>query len=118
MMSTLYGNLALLTFFIVQGHHALLRSLAASYASLPIGMGGVDASLARSVTEVLGIVFGIGEYDPGCIGRLADVDAVSAELDEAGYLGLLILGVEVQVKWALAPLVACGPDELDARERG
>ena len=60
MMSTLYGNLALLTFFIVQGHHALLRSLAASYASLPIGMGGVDASLARSVTEVLGMVFVIG----------------------------------------------------------
>ena len=60
MMSSLYGSLALLTFFIVQGHHALLRGLAASYASVPIGAGGVDSSIARSVTELLGMVFVIG----------------------------------------------------------
>lgn len=59
-MSSLYGNLTLLTFFIVGGHHMLLRGLASSYASVPIGMSGVDASLARSVTELLGVVFVVG----------------------------------------------------------
>jgi flagellar biosynthesis protein FliR len=59
-IGTLYGNLTLLTIFIINGHHAFLRSLTASYTSLPIGSGGLDASLVRGVTDLLGIVFVLG----------------------------------------------------------
>jgi flagellar biosynthesis protein FliR len=59
-MATLYGNLALLTFFAVNGHHALVRALDASYVSLPIGVGAIDASLATGVMQLLGVVFSFG----------------------------------------------------------
>jgi flagellar biosynthesis protein FliR len=60
LLATLYGNLALLTFFAINGHHILLRGLAASYQSLPIGVGAIDGTLAASVTRLLGVVFEFG----------------------------------------------------------
>lgn len=60
MLAALYGNLALLTFFAMNGHHAMLRALAGSYTRLPIATGHVDASLVRAVSEMLGIVFVLG----------------------------------------------------------
>jgi flagellar biosynthetic protein FliR len=59
-IGTLYGNLTLLTVFIINGHHVFIRSLTESYASLPIGPGGLNASLVRSVADLLGIVFLVG----------------------------------------------------------
>jgi flagellar biosynthetic protein FliR len=59
-LGNVYGNLALLTFFLINGHHALLRGLTASYTAIPIGIGGVDDSLVRSITELLGLVFVLG----------------------------------------------------------
>ncbi len=59
-IANLYGNLTLLTFLAINGHHALLRALVASYVALPIGTGGVAPSLAASVTQLLGIVFVLG----------------------------------------------------------
>lgn len=59
-IATLYGNLALLTFFTINGHHALLRGLTNSYQSIPIGVGSIDPSLARSVMQIFGLVFGFG----------------------------------------------------------
>jgi flagellar biosynthetic protein FliR len=59
-IAVLYGNLTLLTFFAVNGHHALLRGLTNSYLALPIGMGNVDESLVRGVMQLLGVVFVFG----------------------------------------------------------
>lgn len=59
-MAVLYGNLTLLTFFAVNGHHALLRGLTNSYTALPIGLGGVSEGLARGVMQLLGVVFVFG----------------------------------------------------------
>ena len=59
-IATLFGNLTLLTFFAVNGHHALLRGLTSSYVALPMGMGGVDDSLVRGVMQLLGVVFVFG----------------------------------------------------------
>ena len=59
-LASLYGNLALLTFFAINGHHALLRGLTSSYLSIPIGAGSIDESLARSVMQMLGVVFVFG----------------------------------------------------------
>jgi flagellar biosynthetic protein FliR len=56
----LYANLTLLTFLAMNGHHALIRALASSYESMPIGVGHVDPSIVKSVTELLGLVFVVG----------------------------------------------------------
>lgn len=60
LLATLYGNLALLTFFGINGHHILLRGLATSYQALPIGTGAIGASLGTSVMRLLGVVFEFG----------------------------------------------------------
>jgi flagellar biosynthetic protein FliR len=60
LLATLYGNLALLTFFVINGHHMLLRGLAASYEALPIGTGAIAESLGGSVMRMLGVVFEFG----------------------------------------------------------
>ncbi|MGE3706852.1 MAG: flagellar biosynthetic protein FliR, partial [Vicinamibacterales bacterium] len=60
LLAVLYGNLALVTFLAIDGHHALIRALASSYEALPIGVSGVNASLVQAVTEMLGMVFVLG----------------------------------------------------------
>lgn len=60
LVANLYGNIALLTFIGVNGHHALLRALASSYTVIPIGEGGVGTSLGATVVQLLGIVFVLG----------------------------------------------------------
>lgn len=60
MFAALYANLALITFFMLNGHHMLLRAMAASYTQIPIGLGRVDGSLVRAVTSMLGVIFVLG----------------------------------------------------------
>jgi flagellar biosynthetic protein FliR len=60
MLATLYGSLATLGFLAINGHHSVLRALAQSYAALPIGGGGLDASVVASVRDILGLVFVVG----------------------------------------------------------
>jgi flagellar biosynthetic protein FliR len=57
MLSTFYGMLATLGFLAINGHHVMLRALAASYAQLPIGAGEVHESLVGSVREIFALVF-------------------------------------------------------------
>ena len=59
-IGSIYGNLTVLTFLAINGHHAVIRSLVSSYAAMPIGPGHVDPSLARSVMQMLGVVFVLG----------------------------------------------------------
>jgi flagellar biosynthetic protein FliR len=60
LIASLYANIALLTFFAINGHHALLRGLTNSYQALPIGGGSIDDSLVRGVMQMLGVVFVFG----------------------------------------------------------
>jgi flagellar biosynthetic protein FliR len=59
-VTTLFNTLAVMTLFSIDGHHTILRALAASYGGLPIGLGGVDASLLTSVRDTLALVFVTG----------------------------------------------------------
>lgn len=56
-VTTLFNMLAVLTLFAINGHHTILRALAALYNGLPIGEGGVNASLLTSVREIFALVF-------------------------------------------------------------
>jgi len=59
-VTSLFGMLAVLTLFGIDGHHTILRALAASYTGLPIGLGSVHASLLTSVRETFALVFVTG----------------------------------------------------------
>ena len=59
-VSWLYGMVATMAFLGLNGHHEVLRALAASYSGLPIGAGHVDSSLLTGVREALGLVFIVG----------------------------------------------------------
>jgi flagellar biosynthetic protein FliR len=59
-ITSLYGLLALLAFFAINGHHEVLRALAISYVRLPIGAGHIDGSLLTVVRQILGLVFTVG----------------------------------------------------------
>ncbi len=60
LVATLYGNLTLVTFFLVNAHHAFLRALVRSYAMLPIGIGSVDGTMPQVIVHLLGLVFTLG----------------------------------------------------------
>jgi len=60
LVATLYGNLTLFTFFLLNAHHAFLRALVRSYATLPVGLGSVDGSMPQMVMHLLGLVFTLG----------------------------------------------------------
>lgn len=60
LLAVLFGNMAVLTFLMINGHHAFLRALRQSYADLPVGSGGIDGSLPDIVARLLGIVFTLG----------------------------------------------------------
>ena len=59
-VTTLFNMLAVLTLFAIDGHHTILRALAASYNGLPIGNGGVSDSLLTSVRDTFALVFVTG----------------------------------------------------------
>ena len=59
-LAALYGQIATVTLFLVNGHHAFLRALEATYARLPIGAGQVGESLPAAVIGMLGLVFMLG----------------------------------------------------------
>jgi flagellar biosynthetic protein FliR len=60
LLATLYGNIALMTFLLMNGHHEFLRALRDSYESLPMGAGHIGGSLPGAVMAMLGLVFSFG----------------------------------------------------------
>jgi flagellar biosynthetic protein FliR len=111
-LASLYGNLALVTFFAIDGHHALIRALAASYQSMPIGLGGVDqVSLARAVSQMLGLVFvlGVRFAMPVIVALLVVELAMGLISRTAPALNLMVVGVPLRVISGFLVLVAVLP---------
>jgi flagellar biosynthetic protein FliR len=114
MLTSLYGLLALLAFFAINGHHEVLRALSVSYAKLPIGAGHIDGSILNAVRQIFALVFGVGarlaapiivvllivELAIGLIAR----SAPSLSFMVIGYPVRLIVGLTV-----LAVMVATVP---------
>ena len=105
-MTSLYGMLALLAFFAVNGHHEILRALALSYARLPIGAGQIDDSILSAVRQILALVFTVGA-------RLAAPIIVVLLIVELGIgliarsapsLGFMVIGYPIRLIVGLAVL--------------
>jgi flagellar biosynthetic protein FliR len=110
-LATLYGNLALLTFFAVNGHHALVRALTASYAAIPIGTGAIDASLATSVMRLLGLVFtfGLRLAAPVVIVMLIVEIATGLISKAAPAINLMVVGTPIRLIVGLLAVAAVIP---------
>ena len=59
-LSATYGLIALMVFFLMNGHHQFLRALVASYESMPVGMGQIDSTIGLTVAKMMGLVFVVG----------------------------------------------------------
>jgi flagellar biosynthetic protein FliR len=110
-LATLYGNLALLTFFAVNGHHALVRALSASYAAIPIGGGAIDSSLATSVMRLLGLVFtfGLRLAAPVVIVMLIVEVATGLISKAAPAVNLMVVGTPIRLIVGLLAVAAVIP---------
>lgn len=111
-VTVLYGSLATVAFLGVNGHHALLRTLARSYEAIPLGLWRMDALTAEAVTRMLGLVFLIGaqlamplvvvlllvEVGVGLASRAAPaLHVMTLGLPIRVAIGLLTLAVAIQV---------------------
>ncbi len=107
-ITSLYGLLAMLAFFAVNGHHQVLRALAASYDGLPIGGGHIDASLLASVREILGLIFivGLRLAAPLVLVLLIVELAVGLMSRSAPALNFMAIGYPVRVVVGLIVLAA------------
>jgi flagellar biosynthesis protein FliR len=107
-IASLYANLALFTFLAIDAHHVLLRGLARSYAWLPVGMGGVDASLAPLVAKMLGAVFVIGAQlaAPIVVVLLVVELALGLLTRAAPALNMMVIGFPIRLIAGLLVLAA------------
>lgn len=110
-LAALYGNLALITFFAIDGHHAVVRALAASYARMPIGGGGVDQSVVQGVTQMLGLVFvmGVRFAMPVVIVLLVVEVAMGLVSRSAPMLNLLAVAAPIRIVIGLLVMIAVVP---------
>jgi flagellar biosynthetic protein FliR len=107
-VSAVYGSLALLTFLGINGHHALLKALAASYRELPIGLGHVDPAMAGQVGNLLGLlfVFGTQVAAPVVIVLLVTEVAIGLVSRVAPALNMMALGFPIRLIAGLVALAA------------
>jgi flagellar biosynthetic protein FliR len=107
-VTSLYGLLAMLALFAVNGHHQILRAMVASYEGLPIGGGHVDASILTWVREILGLVFTVGVRlaAPLVLVLLVVELAVGLVSRSAPSLNFMIVGYPVRLIVGLLVLAA------------
>lgn len=129
-ITSLYGLLAMLAFFAVNGHHQILRAMAASYEGLPIGGGHVEESILTGVRQILALIFTVGvrlaaplvlvlllvELAVGLVSR----SAPSLNFMVVGYpvrllVGLLVLAVTISTVPQVVASVVDGTIDLGLR---
>ena len=119
MLVSLYGMLATLVFLGVNGHHALLRALAASYEGVPIGVVQVNASLVVAVRDMLAMVFTVGLRlaAPVLIVLLIVELAIGLISRAAPSLSFMVIGYPVRIVVGLflvAALIATVPGVVES----
>lgn len=105
-ITSLYGLLALLAFFAINGHHEILRALAISYARLPIGAGHIDGSILTAVRQIFALVFTVGARlaAPIIVVLLIVELAVGLIARSAPALSFMVIGYPVRLIVGLAVL--------------
>lgn len=107
-IAALYGSIALLVFLGTNAHHMLIGALALSYDALPVGVGGVDASIVEVAMDMAGVVFGLGARlaAPVVVVLIIVEIALGLMSRAAPALNILMMGFGVRVLVGLAVLAA------------
>ena len=107
-VAALYANLALLALFGLNAHHAFIRSLAASYTVVPIGLAALSGSGIDTVSTMLGLVFATGvRLSAPVVGVLLLVELALGLLARAApALNMMVIGTPIRLTAGLAALVA------------
>jgi flagellar biosynthetic protein FliR len=111
LIAALYTNMTLITFFMVNGHHAFLRALRQSYAALPIGGAAVGASMPQAVVHLLGLVFTLGARigAPVVVVLLATDLGLALVARAAPALNILAVGPSVRAMVGMLVLAIAAP---------
>jgi flagellar biosynthetic protein FliR len=111
LLGSLYGNLAMVIFLLVNGHHAFLRALRDSYDALPIGAGQIGASLPQAVIGLLGVVFTFGARLAAPLVAVLVVTELALALvaRSAPALNLMVVGAPVRLLIGLILLGLTAP---------
>jgi flagellar biosynthetic protein FliR len=111
-LALVYGNLAAVICLAGNVHHMLIRALADSYAAMPIGVGGIDATGSYTIARLLGFIFQMGlriampvvvvlllvELALGLMGRVApSLNVIVAGAPIRLIAGLLVLAASLSV---------------------
>ena len=109
-LAILYANVAVIICFASNLHHMLLRALADSYRALPVGLGSLNDSLVKSVSDTIGLIFVLGvriaapvivvllmvELALGIVGRVApSLNVITAGAPVRVIVGLLVLAASL-----------------------
>lgn len=99
MIAMLYAGAATLVCFGLNLHHMLLRALADSYTTLPIGLGGIAGSITGSVASLLGlvIVLGVRIAAPVIVALLVVELSLGLLTKVAPALNVMIAGLPVRL---------------------
>jgi len=116
-LAALYGSFTMLILLLTDGHHDLLRAMAASYDALPVGVGAVSAGLGDLVARMFGLMFTLGVRlaSPLIITLLLVEVALGVMARVAPTLNLMVTAAPVRllIGWmALALTVRVLPDIL------
>lgn len=106
MLAALYANLAMVVFLAIDGHHTLVRTLAASYEAVPIGGAHTSGPFATVVTQMLGLVFltGVRLAAPVVTVLLIVELALGLISRAAPSLNLMVVGAPIRLLAGLAAL--------------
>jgi flagellar biosynthetic protein FliR len=105
-VSATFGLLAAVFFFVVDGHHALLRGLAFSVERFPIGRGWDGATAAEPLVRQLAGLFTLGFAlaAPVVLGLLLVEFALGVLSRNLPQMNMLVLGLPVKILVALFAL--------------
>jgi flagellar biosynthetic protein FliR len=98
-LASAFGQAAVLVFFLVDGHHALLRGLAFSVERFPVGRPWpLEAGLAPLITQVAGLfTLGFALAAPVVLSLLLVEFALGVVARNLPQLNMLVIGIPVKI---------------------
>jgi flagellar biosynthetic protein FliR len=107
-LSSIFALFAAVFFFLVNGHHALLRGIAYSVERFPVGQGASLAAAAEPLTREAAALFSLGFAlaAPVVLGLLLVDFALGVISRNLPQMNMLVLGVPVKIIAGLLALWA------------
>lgn len=98
-LSSAFGALGAVFFFIVNGHHALLRGLAYSLEQWPVGQGWRGDAAAQPLIQQMGALFalGFGLAAPVVLALLLVEFALGVISRNLPQMNILVLGMPIKI---------------------